>query len=69
MKSNIYYCSNVYIINNICSDIFALEVLKEFTTLFDFTNKTFDESLRHYLNSFRLPGEAQKIDRSTNEIF
>ncbi len=48
----------------VISDPFALEVLREFTTLFDFTNKTFDESLRHYLNSFRLPGEAQKIDRS-----
>jgi len=40
-----------------------LEVLKAFTECFDFANMDFDEALRHYLAKFRLPGEAQKIDR------
>mmetsp|Transcript_53139 Transcript_53139/g.95363 ORF Transcript_53139/g.95363 Transcript_53139/m.95363 type:complete len:1752 (+) Transcript_53139:149-5404(+) len=29
----------------------------------DFVNQTLDDSLRHFLSFFRLPGEAQKIDR------
>lgn len=35
----------------------------QFSELHDFENVDFDESLRQYLWSFRLPGEAQKIDR------
>ena len=29
----------------------------------DFTGLSFDDALRHMLQAFRLPGEAQKIDR------
>lgn len=29
----------------------------------DFTGMVFDEAIRHFLQGFRLPGEAQKIDR------
>lgn len=29
----------------------------------DFTDMAFDEAIRHFLSGFRLPGEAQKIDR------
>jgi hypothetical protein len=29
----------------------------------DFTGMHFDEAIRHFLQGFRLPGEAQKIDR------
>lgn len=29
----------------------------------DFTNMEFDEAIKHFLSGFRLPGEAQKIDR------
>jgi brefeldin A-inhibited guanine nucleotide-exchange protein len=29
----------------------------------EFTGKPLDEAIRHYLAGFRLPGEAQKIDR------
>ncbi|CAK8694945.1 cytohesin-1-like [Clavelina lepadiformis] len=42
---------------------FTLEVLKEFLQLHQFGGKNLDVSLRQFLWSFRLPGEAQKIDR------
>lgn len=29
----------------------------------DFANLDFDQGIRHFLAGFRLPGEAQKIDR------
>lgn len=44
-------------------DEFNLLVLEEFSKLHDFKGMTFDAALRQYLGSFRLPGEAQKIDR------
>ena len=34
-----------------------------FSSLFDFTGLSFSEALRTFLHSFRLPGEAQCIDR------
>lgn len=34
-----------------------------FVATFDFAGMTLDEAMRCYLESFRLPGEAQKIDR------
>lgn len=34
-----------------------------FVDLMDFTGSSFVEALRLFLQSFRLPGEAQKIDR------
>lgn len=44
-------------------DDFHLQVLKEFTTTFYFTGMVLDTALRFYLESFRLPGESQKIQR------
>ncbi|DBA68573.1 TPA: hypothetical protein ACH3X2_013515 [Trebouxia sp. C0005] len=44
-------------------DEFFLEVLRHFTDTFDFTGMPFDIAIRVYLDSFRLPGEAQKINR------
>lgn len=38
-------------------------VLNSYTAMFDFADRPFTECLRIYLESFRLPGEAQKIDR------
>lgn len=34
-----------------------------FVDLMDFTNTRFTDALRTFLQSFRLPGEGQKIDR------
>ena len=34
-----------------------------YVDLFDFEGKSFVDALRNFLQSFRLPGEAQKIDR------
>ncbi|KAK9728472.1 GDP/GTP exchange factor for ARF [Basidiobolus ranarum] len=39
------------------------EVLKSFIELFDFKNKRIDEAMREMLETFRLPGEAQQIER------
>jgi hypothetical protein len=43
-----------------------LKVLDAFTSTFDFASMTFDAGLRSYVDSFKLPGEAQKIDRIIN---
>lgn len=42
---------------------FNLNVLDAFVELHDFTNLILVQALRQFLWSFRLPGEAQKIDR------
>jgi len=42
---------------------FIQEVLKCFTKLFSFVGMEFSEALRSFLGRFRLPGEAQCIDR------
>ncbi|CAO2822825.1 unnamed protein product [Amaranthus hypochondriacus] len=42
---------------------FHLQVLNEFTCTFDFTGVVLDTALRTYLETFRLPGESQKIHR------
>lgn len=44
-------------------DELNLKVLKEFTETFDFTGAILDTALRTYLETFRLPGESQKIQR------
>ncbi|KAF2071316.1 hypothetical protein CYY_007366 [Polysphondylium violaceum] len=38
-------------------------ILQQFVSEYNFVAKEFDESLREFLSKFRLPGEAQKIDR------
>lgn len=40
-----------------------IEIMHKFVDLMDFTNLPFVDALRIFLQSFRLPGEAQKIDR------
>ena len=42
---------------------FYLKVLDAFVHLFDFKGMSFDHAIRLYLESFFLPGEAQKIGR------
>ena len=42
---------------------FCLKVLHEYCEALDFSKMPFDLAIRHFLNGFRLPGEAQKIDR------
>jgi brefeldin A-resistance guanine nucleotide exchange factor 1 len=45
---------------------FHLQVLDAYTASFDFHDIRFDAAIRLFLESFRLPGEAQKIDRIIN---
>ena len=40
-----------------------LKIFYAFVDLFNFTGMELDVALRHFLSFFRLPGEAQKIDR------
>ncbi|KAL3877894.1 hypothetical protein ACJMK2_035538 [Sinanodonta woodiana] len=42
---------------------FNIDVLKAFVNLHEFTDMILVQALRQFLWSFRLPGEAQKIDR------
>ncbi|GJQ14168.1 hypothetical protein GpartN1_g5959.t1 [Galdieria partita] len=42
---------------------FHNQVMHEFVDLHDFVGLKFDEAIRLFLSNFRLPGEAQKIDR------
>ncbi|UNI20431.1 guanine nucleotide exchange protein for ADP-robosylation factor [Purpureocillium takamizusanense] len=40
-----------------------IDIMHAFVDSMDFTKKRFVDALRQFLQSFRLPGEAQKIDR------
>ncbi|KAL1961937.1 hypothetical protein VTN77DRAFT_766 [Rasamsonia byssochlamydoides] len=40
-----------------------IAIMHAFVDLMDFSNRPFVDALRQFLQSFRLPGEAQKIDR------
>ena len=42
---------------------FCVLALHEYVDQMDFSNFDFDEAIRYFLSGFRLPGEAQKIDR------
>lgn len=44
-------------------DPLNLKVLFAYVDYMDFTGLTFENALRFFLEGFRLPGEAQKIDR------
>lgn len=46
-----------------CRDDFNIAVLHAFLELHEFTDLNLVQALRQFLWSFRLPGEAQKIDR------
>lgn len=41
----------------------SLKVMHAYVDSFDFNGMEFDEAIRTFLQGFRLPGEAQKIDR------
>lgn len=42
---------------------FSLKVMHAYVDSFNFQDMDFDEAIRAFLVGFRLPGEAQKIDR------
>ncbi|XP_074286322.1 brefeldin A-inhibited guanine nucleotide-exchange protein 1 isoform X2 [Silene latifolia] len=44
-------------------DDFPLKVMHAYVDSFDFDKRDFGEAIRYFLRGFRLPGEAQKIDR------
>lgn len=44
-------------------DEFCIQVLHEFSKTFDFRDMNLDTALRIFLETFRLPGESQKIQR------
>lgn len=44
-------------------DEYNVSVMHAFVDTMDFTKRRFVDALRQFLQSFRLPGEAQKIDR------
>ncbi|KAL4567153.1 hypothetical protein LXL04_022727 [Taraxacum kok-saghyz] len=44
-------------------DDLSLRVMHAYVDSFDFEEMEFDEAIRTFLRGFRLPGEAQKIDR------
>lgn len=41
----------------------SISVMHAYTDIYDFSGMTFDGALRLHVSGFRLPGEAQKIDR------
>jgi Sec7 domain len=41
----------------------VVQVMHEYVDSLDFTGLKFDDAIRTFLLDFRLPGEAQKIDR------
>jgi len=45
------------------SDEVNIATMHAFVDMIDFRNTRFVDALRVFLQSFRLPGEAQKIDR------
>ncbi|XP_057965367.1 ARF guanine-nucleotide exchange factor GNOM-like [Malania oleifera] len=45
-------------------DEFCIQVLHEFAGTFDFRDMNLDTALRIFLETFRLPGESQKIQRA-----
>ena len=49
--------------NNRFSDEENIAIMHSFVDLLDFKNTSFVDALRMFLQTFRLPGEAQKIDR------
>eukprot|EP00053_Salpingoeca_punica_P013274 m.119688 g.119688 ORF g.119688 m.119688 type:complete len:810 (+) comp16159_c0_seq2:100-2529(+) len=54
-------------LGHISSDMHA-SVLSEYVEQFDLSCMGFDQALRYFLASFRLPGEAQKIEKILEEF-
>ena len=42
---------------------YNVDILHAYTELLDFTSHEIDDGIRYFLKEFRLPGEAQKVDR------
>ena len=42
---------------------YNVDILHAYTELLDFTSLEIDDGIRYFLKEFRLPGEAQKVDR------
>ncbi|KAI9188805.1 hypothetical protein H9P43_000227 [Blastocladiella emersonii ATCC 22665] len=49
-------------------DPFSVAVMRGYITSLDFVGHEFDQALRNLLTHFRLPGEAQKIDRILDQF-
>ena len=50
------------------TDEYNVATLKSFLQFHDFTNLKLDDALRQLLRTFRLPGEAQQIDRILEKV-
>ncbi|CAF97890.1 unnamed protein product, partial [Tetraodon nigroviridis] len=57
------YLQNAFFSSFVNMDDFNIKVLQAFVDLHEFTDLNLVQALRQFLWSFRLPGEAQKIDR------
>ena len=58
-----YSSSVIYIEQSDCSEEENIAIMHAFVDQLDFRDLPFVDALRLFLQSFRLPGEAQKIDR------
>jgi len=54
---------NVILLFSVALSRFNKEVMYAYVDMMDFRSVDFVPSLRKFLEGFRLPGEAQKIDR------
>ncbi|CAJ0627581.1 11413_t:CDS:10 [Entrophospora sp. SA101] len=54
---------NKIVLGDFLSKPSNFEILKAFVKLFNFQGRRIDEAMREMLESFRLPGEAQQIER------
>jgi brefeldin A-inhibited guanine nucleotide-exchange protein len=52
-----------WIIDMLKMHVFLLQVMYVYVDQMDFGNRDMVSALRYFLEGFRLPGEAQKIDR------
>lgn len=58
-----FFYASTRILTDIISDEEHIAIMHAFVDLLDFRDLPFVDALRIFLQSFRLPGEAQKIDR------
>jgi guanine nucleotide exchange protein RalF len=54
---------NLHALGELLGELNNQPILNAFAAQMNFENKEFDESLREYVASFRIPGEGQKVDR------
>ena len=60
-----YFLSPLILVSTLFSfrDEHSVAIMHAFVDQLDFTDLDFADALRSFLQSFRLPGESQKIDR------